>query len=124
MLNLPNDLRGMVMVGTNMASNAMGNQGGGPNVMGNPGGAGMHPDMMMNMGMMGNMPGGMGPSGPIERNPGGQQVMMQGMNETEGPTVGPNMMQGMEYPNNAMGMGVEYMQVSETFTGVLGWPLR
>jgi hypothetical protein len=115
-LNLPNDLRGMVMMGTHMASNAMGNQGGGANIMGNPPGGGMHPDMMMNMGMMGNIPGSMGPSGSADRSAGGQQVMVQGMNEAEGPPIGPNMMQGMEYPNNAMGIGMEYMQVSDQLT--------
>lgn len=106
-LNLPNDLRGMVMMGSNMAANAMGNQGPGANMMANPGGGGMHPDMMNNMGMMGNMP-----PGPGGMNAPGPQMMMQGMNEGEGPSAGPNMMQGMEYPNNPMGnMGMEYMQV-------------
>lgn len=101
------------MMGTNIATNAMGNQGGGPNMMGNAGGGGMHPEMMNNMGMMGNMPGGMGPAGPSGMNAPGPQMMMQGMNEGEGPPIGPNMMQGMEYPNSGMGnMGMEYMQVS------------
>ncbi|KIM32281.1 hypothetical protein M408DRAFT_216256 [Serendipita vermifera MAFF 305830] len=110
-LNLPNDLRGMVMMGSHMAANTMGNQNQGANMMGNAGGGGMHPDMMNTMGMMGNMPAGMGPNGPTGMNAPGPQMMMQGMNEGEGAPVGPNMMQGMEYPNNPMGnMGMDYLQ--------------
>lgn len=111
-LNLPSDLRGMVMMSSNVAANSMG-QPGGPNMMGGTGGA-MHPEMIMNMGMMGNMPGNMpGNVGP-EIGLGGQQMMMQGMGEAEGPTGVPGMMPGMDYPSGGgMPGGMDYMQVSE-----------
>jgi hypothetical protein len=110
--NMPSDLRSMVMVGSHLASTSMGS-GGGPNMLPN-GPPGMNPDMMMNMGMMGGMQGGMVPVGAGEMGQGGQQMMVQGMNEADGPTNGPGMMQGMEYPVGGVGMGMEYVQVSET----------
>lgn len=126
MLNMPGDLRGMVMASAHLASQSMG-QGNNPNML--PpnvpqGGGGMHPEMMMNMnmmpgGMQGSMPptmpaamqgnmanmgGGPGPGGVGDMNPAGQQMMMQNM----GGDDGSSQMSGMEYSG---GMGMDYMQV-------------
>lgn len=114
--NLPNDIRGMVMMSSHMAAQSMGTAGP-PNMMG--GGNSMHPDMMMNMGMMSNMGGpmqqpGVGPGVDMSGN--SAQMMMQGMVENEGPAMGgAPMMQGLEYQTGQpMGMGQEYIQVGIT----------
>ncbi|KAG8822293.1 cleavage polyadenylation factor subunit fip1 [Serendipita sp. 401] len=101
-LNMPSDLRGMVMMSAHVAaSNAGANQG--PNMMQNSGGGGMHPEMMMNMGMMGKMPGGMGQGAPGEMGGPGQQMMMHNME-------GDGSMQAMDYQGGAMNMGGDFMQ--------------
>lgn len=108
-LNLPSELRGMVMMSSNVAANSM-DQTGGPNMMG---GGAMHPDMMMNMGMMGNMPGGMSGNVGPDMGMGGQQMIMQGMGEGDGPAGVPGMMPGMDFPGgNGMQGGMDFMQVS------------
>lgn len=120
-LNMPGDLRGMVMASAHLASQSMG-QGNNSNMLppnaGQQGG-GMHPEMMMNMGMMpggmqggmpnmqANMPQNMGPGGDL--NPvGGQAMIMPNMGGDEG--QGP--MTGMEYSG---GIGMDYTQVSYYF---------
>ena len=94
-LNMPSDLRGMVMMSSTLAAGNMGNMNA-PNMMQNTGG--MHPDMMMNMGMMGNMPGGPDMSA-------GQQNMMQNMEPDMGQS---GMMQGMDFQGGNMNQGMDY----------------
>ncbi|KAG8833675.1 cleavage polyadenylation factor subunit fip1 [Serendipita sp. 399] len=107
-LNMPGELRGLVVMSAHVAANnAGGNQG--PNMMQNPGG-GMHPDMMMNMGMMGKMPGGMGQGGNEMGGP-GQQMMMHNMD-------GDTAMQAMDYQGGPMNMGGDFMQESSSMTPV------
>lgn len=97
-LNMPSDLRGMVMMSSNLAANNMGNMNA-PNMMPNPGG--MHPDMMMNMGMMGNMPGG------PDMSAAGQQGMMQPMEPDMSQS---GMMQGMDFQGGNMNQGMDYQE--------------